>query len=196
MLRMLWFSVLLAAGPVSAQVRIHDPVVRMLAKPYGIEERIRLASIDDMDFGPEGSGRLTLSLANSGVKEVRLEHPEFRMEVRTAEGQWVDLGRLEATEILFPLTGDDRSVTRKYVVDFKPASASAEVVKRLRQAAAEGRRFRLVGRAGLRVALGESRDFHRNSVTLELGGLTRLAKTFSPRWHRNSKALPAIGFRK
>jgi hypothetical protein len=180
---------------LAAQVRIHDPVVRVLAKPYGIERRIQLVAFEDADFGPEGSGRLTVSLRNSGVKRVTLEQPVFRLEVAGADGRWEDLGELRIGEIVFPMTGEERSVTRRHVVDFRPRSGGAEAIKRLRAAAAAGRAFRFKGHAGMRVKLGEARDFHREKLGLELGGTVSLGKGFSPRWHRSEKSLPEVGRR-
>jgi|GEM_PF-4387383 len=198
MLRSILLPLLAVLTPTvaPAQVKIHDPVVRLLAKPYGVERRIQLEAFEDIDFGPEGSGRLGVRLRNSGVKQVTLEKPEFRLEVADESGSWVDLGRLRVPELQFPVTGEDRCVTRRYVVDFQPACGGAEVVKRLRAAAAAGRAFRFVGRSGMRVKLGDKRDFHRASLKLELGGRVALGKGFSPKWHRSRKALPTVGFRR
>jgi len=181
--------------PLSArgQARIHDPIVSLLAKPYGIEERIELRSIDAVHFGPDGSGRLVLTIRNSGVKRVRLKEPRFEIDVVGADGRRVVLGELRAEEILFPFTGGDRQVTRRHVVRFRPELSSTEVTRHLREASKGGRRVRLLGRAGLEVPRDNGDLFVREDLKFELGGRARLGEGFKPVWHRSRRRLPECG---
>lgn len=191
-MRFLPFLLLLAA-PLSAQVKIHDPIVSTLAKPYGIERRITLKSIDAVHFGPNGSGRLVLTLENSGVKEVALDGPEFAFECVGADGSYEKLGDLKAGQIIFPNTGGDTTVRRQHVVELSPSVENAELVKRLRAAAKRGSKVRLIGRSDMRVEMGEESDFKRKGLKLELGGTARLGSGFKPEWHRKASQLPACG---
>lgn len=183
----------LADMPAMAEVKIHDPLVSLLAKPYGVAKRIKLHHIDALHFGPGGGVRLVMTLENSGVKPVTLERPGFRLEVADAAGRWVDLGELSTPEIRFPVTPEHHVVRQTYVVDLKPALPDAEIVRLLRDSAQREGRIRLIGRSGMRVGRDGKQEFQRKNLKLELTGTCCLAKGFKWIRHRNENALPDCG---
>ncbi len=189
------FLLVLAPLPLMGQVKIHDPLVSVMAKPYGIERRITLKSIDKVHFGPEGGGRLELTLENSGVKRVTLRRPSFQLECAGADGRYRVLADLECEEIVFPVTEEDRTVRRRHVVKMSPRVASDRLVKALREAAKAQRPVRLIGRADMSVKMDEEDDFNRRKLKLELRGATRLGQGFKPEWYRRSASLPKCGAR-
>ena len=186
---MLGFAVL----PASAEVKIHDPVVSVLAKPYGIEKRIRLASIDALHFGPEDKSRMVLTLENFGVKEVTLNRPVFRVESGDAAGKRETLGELQVGQIVFPVTDGNEVVRRSYVVELRSDLSGAELTRKLREAAAAGRPIRFIGRSDMVVRSDGSEEFNRGGLKLELSGTARLGRSFKPVWHSSVKRLPACG---
>lgn len=189
----IWWCV---AMPAFGQARIHDPFVRMLARPYGIEDRICLKSIDGAHFCRDGTARLVLTLENSGVKEVVLVDPVFQLDVADPRGNHTNLGSLSVSKITFPVTPDEEKVLRRYVVVFQPALEPAEVVRHLRSASRDGARLRLLGHAGMTVDRGGGKLFKRSSLKFELGGVTRLGPGFEPVFCRNPGQLPACGWKR
>ncbi|WP_338686561.1 hypothetical protein [Haloferula helveola] len=184
------------ALPASAEVKIHDPVVSVLAKPYGIEKRIRLASIDALHFGPDGKSRMVLTLESSGVKEVTLNRPAFRVECGDASGKRETLGELQVGQIVFPVTDGNEVVRRSYVVELRSELSGAEFTRKIREAAGAGRPIRFIGRSDMVVRSDGAEDFSRGGLKLELSGTTRLGRSFKPMWHSSVKKLPACGLKR
>ena len=185
-----------AALPAFGQARIHDPIVRMLAKPYGIEDRICLKSIDGAHFCQDGTARLLLTLENSGVKEVVLVDPVFQLDVADSRGNHTNLGSLSVSKITFPVTADDQRVLRRYVVAFQPALKPEEVVWHLKSASQSGTRLRLLGHAGMTVDRGGGKLFQRDRLKFELAGVTRLGRSFDPVFCRKPSQLPTCGLKR
>lgn len=193
MLRFVPALVLCLAGSLGAEVRIHDGPVRLLAMPFGIEERIELKSIDAVHGGPEGEGRLVFTLRSSGVKKVVLRDPVFRLELQGPDGEWMSLGELRGSLITFPLTGEDRSVDLRHVAQLQSHLGAKDLGGHLRAAATHERPIRLVGHATMEVGKGDKVEFRKKDLKLELRGTTRLAEDFSAVRHEAAAGLPETG---
>lgn len=193
MLRVLFCLALCSVAVASAEVRIHDPMVRLLAKPFGIEERIQLLSIDAVHGAPCGGMRIALTLRSSGVKKVVLKQPRFRLEVVGPEGNWLRLGELSGKGITFPLTGDGHSVDHRHVAALESHLDCRQLAGYLRDAARNGRRLRLVGQATMEVGEGDKVEFRKKDLKFELRARTTLSQGFGARSHDDAGELPQIG---
>ena len=180
---MRWLLLLLgitfgALGAASAQVRIHDVGVRMLAKPFGIEKRIELESIDGLYCNGSDTKRLVFTLRNSGVKEVVLKKPEFSFDVVLRDGSWASLGTLKGCQITFPQTGGSNRTSRTYTAEFHSKLTRSDLESYLRQSAGSSTLVRLLGKAELVVRDQSRTDFSKKNVKLELSGPMNFSKGF------------------
>lgn len=195
MLRRVLLFLLVACLPLGAQVKIHDPIVSLMAKPFGIGERIKLQSFDAVHCAPDGSKRLVFTLESAGVKQVTLRNPGFRFEIVLPNGKWASLGELHGSRITFPVTGDDKSVRRTYVAELRTQLTCADLSGYLRQAAAANAPVRLVGRATMTVGDPADPEFEKKKLKLELGGRVALGDGFFVKEHARADRLPEIGVR-
>ncbi len=193
MLRIFVFLTIAGLGTAVAEVRIHDPVVSLLAKPYGIEERIQLESIDALYSAPNGDKRLVFTLRNSGVKEVRLRQPDFSLDIVMPDGRWASLGSLGGCSICFPVTGDSETASRTYVAALESGLGSDDLETHLRRTAASGRQVRLVGTAEMLVVSDDRVEFSKKNLKLEVHGPLKLSRNFRARSRPDSADLPGTG---
>ncbi|MBK1828740.1 hypothetical protein [Haloferula rosea] len=178
-----------------AQVRIHDTAVRLLAKPFGIEKRIQLESIDALHCAADGTKRITLTLRNSGVKEVVLNDPSFSLDIVLPDGNWASLGTVGGASITFPITGKDHTVSRTYVATFDSKLKRADLEAYLRDSAKSSGRLRLLGRADMLVNSGGKTEFSKKNLKLEVAGVTTLATHFKAVSVSRADQLPTVGRR-
>ena len=183
------------AHPGQAQVRIHDTAVRLLAKPFGIEKRIQLESIDELHCAADGSKRITLTLRNSGVKEVVLNDPSFSLDIVLPNGSWASLGTVSGASITFPITGKDHTVARTYVANFTSKLKRADLEAYLRDAARTSAKIRLLGQADMLVNSGGKTEFSKEDLKLEVASKTTLAKDFKAVSVSRADQLPTVGKR-
>lgn len=195
MLRLTLALALMTIPGAQAQVRIHDAAVRLLAKPFGIEKRIELQSIDALHCAEDGSKRLVFTLRSSGVKEVVLKQPEFSLDIVLPDGSWASLGILSGSTITFPLTGKTVKKSRTYVADFKSTLTRSDIEAYLRQAAGSDAGIRLLGDAEMRVNSNGKTEFSKKDLRLELGGRTTLSGDFRSVQHTSARQLPKVGRR-
>ncbi|MFC7338809.1 hypothetical protein ACFQY0_16555 [Haloferula chungangensis] len=181
--------------PASSDVIIHHHGVRLLAKPFGIEKRIRLLSIDTIHLAADGSMRLDFTLENSGVKEVLLANPSFSFDIILPDGQWASLGQLCGCLITFPVTEDDQKLKRSYTAEFKSELSSKDLTSYLKQAAANGAPMRLLGHADMTVRSGGKPSFNRKGLKLELDGPVILGAKFAVKKHQTTDSMPKLGAR-
>lgn len=179
--------------PAVGQVVIHDPGVRLLAKPFGIEKRIRLHCIDMVHCAPDDTKRLVFTLKNSGFKEVLLKSPSFSLDIILPDGTWASLGELSGCMITFPVTDGEQKINRTYTVDFKSNLSCDDVSSYLRQAAREGAPMRLIGKAEMEVRTQAKTDFSKKGLKLELVGPVVLRDEFKAVKHKTAKTLPEVG---
>jgi hypothetical protein len=185
--------VLTLLTPAIGEVVIHDPAVRLLAKPFGIEKRIRLHCIDMIHSGPDDEKRLVFTLENSGFKEVLLKNPSFSLDIILPDGNWASLGELSGCMITFPVTDEKQQHSRTYTADFKSNLSCDDVSSYLRQAAQEGSPMRLIGKAEMEVRTQGKINFAKKGLKLELTGPVVLKEEFKVVKHRAAKTLPKAG---
>jgi len=185
----------LAIGAASAQVRIHDPAVRLLAKPFGIEKRIQLESIDGIHCAKDGSKRIAFTLRNSGVKEVVLKNPVFSLDIVLPDGSWASLGSISGASITFPITGKTKEARRSYVAELTSNLKRADLEGYLRQAAKTSARVRLLGKAEMNVNNRGKTEFSKKNLKLEVGATTTLGKSFKAVDVTRSSELPTTGLK-
>lgn len=183
-------------GQATAQVRIHDPAVRLLAKPFGIEKRINLQSIDGLYCNGSENKRLVFTLRNSGVKEVVLEHPSFSLDVVLPNGEWASLGTLEGCRIIFPKTGSSKETSRTYTAELQSTLKRSDIESYLRQSARSSNPVRLMGKAKLVVQDDGRVDFTKKNVKFELKGPMNFSEDFKSVAVSSGGKLPATGQRK
>lgn len=182
-------------SPASGQVKIHDPVVSVLAKPYGIEKRIKLESIDGLYHAKDGGKRLKFTLRSSGVKHVRLNRPDFSLDIVMPDGSWASLGSLGGCRIDFPVTGETKTTNRTYIATLKSRLGSDDLEAYLERAAASGKRVRLLGKAEMVVSSDGSIEFSKKNLKLEVHGPLRLSSSFGVHSKASSGELPELGLR-
>ncbi|MEM1085333.1 MAG: hypothetical protein AAGI48_14570 [Verrucomicrobiota bacterium] len=186
---------LFGIGPSFGQVRIHDPVISVLAKPYGIERRIEIESIDALYCAEDGEKRLVFTLRSSGVKEVQLKQPDFSLDIVLPDGSWASLGTLSGCGICFPITGDKQTTSRTYVAKLKSELRRKDLEAYLKQTAAAGSRVRMLGEAELVVGNEKDAEFSKKGLSLEVSGRLCLADNFKALTRSCSSLLPKPGQR-
>lgn len=184
---------LISLSTATAQVRIHDTAVRLLAKPFGIEKRIEFVSIDRLFGAPDGTKRIQFTLRNSGVKEVTLKQPVFSLDLILPDGTWASLGSLSGAEIVFPITGESKKVTRTYVAELKSQLMLTDIKAYLRDGATSATRVRLLGCAEMSVGSDGESEFTKENLKLELGGRLALSPGFKAIEVPSAKKLPKVG---
>lgn len=184
---------LISLNNVTAQVRIHDTAVRLLAKPFGIEKRIELISIDGLFGSPDGTKRIQFTLRNSGVKEVTLKQPVFSLDLVLPDGTWASLGSLSGAEIIFPITDESKKVTHTYMAKFESKLPLSDIQAYLRDGAATTTRVRLLGHAEMNVGSGGKSEFTKKNLKLELGGRLNLSPDFKAVEVPSATQLPTVG---
>lgn len=180
-------------SPTLGDVIIHDPAVRILAKPFGIEKRIRLQCIDMIHGAPDGSKRLVFTLENSGVKEVLLKNPAFSFDIILPDGKWASLGQMSGCQITFPVTDGDQKHNRTYTADFQSNLSFEDIGSYLRRAANESSPMRLVGKAEMSVRSNGRTQFTNKGLKLELIGPVLLNDRFKVVEHKTTKTMPKVG---
>lgn len=185
--------VLTFLAPSMAQVVIHDPAIRLLAKPFGIEKRIRLQSIDMIHSGPDDAKFLVFTLENSGVKEVQLKNPSFSLDITLPDGEWASLGELSGCLLTFPVTEGEQKIKRTYTAAFESHLSCDDVSAYLRRAAREGAPMRLIGKAEMEVCTPGKTNFSKKGLKLELSGPVLLKDGFKAVKHPTAKTLPKVG---
>jgi hypothetical protein len=185
----------MASVPALSQVKIHDTAVSLLAKPFGIEKRIQLQSLDALHSARDGSKRLSFTLRSSGVKEVILKDPEFSLDIVLPDGNWASLGTLRSNKITFPASGETKKVSRSYTAELDSHLNGSDIIGHLKAAAASGCRLRLLGKAEMVVSSNGRRNFSKKGLELELCGKTVLAKNFKITQHQSARELPKVGRR-
>lgn len=183
----------LILGSAQAQVRIHDPAVRLLAKPFGIEKRINLQSIDGLYCNGSENKRIVFTLRNSGVKEVVLENPSFSLDVVLPNGEWASLGTLEGCRITFPKTGSSKETSRTYTAELQSTLTRSDIESYLRQSARSSTPVRLMGKAKLVVQDDGRVDFTKKNVKFELKGPMSFSEDFKSVAVSKGQALPESG---
>ncbi|MEP4077953.1 hypothetical protein [Haloferula sp.] len=192
---LLFVLAFIAAGESGAQVKIHDMAVKLLAKPYGIEKRIELESVDGLHCASDGTKHLAFTLRSSGVKEVVLRHPSFSLDITLPNKGWASIGSLSGCSITFPVTGDSRKESRSYVASFKSDLSPSDLESYLRQAAASGARVRLLGQADMAVGSNGKSEFSKKNLKLELTARTILSGKFKSVIYSSADKLPKVGCR-
>ena len=188
-------SLLFATSVATAQVKIHDTAVSILAKPFKIAERIELESVDLIHGAPDGSKRLIFTLRSSGVKEVVLKDPEFSLDVVMPDGNWASLGTLSGCSITFPASGKTTKESRTYVANLGINHTCTDISRYLQQAAKSGSQLRMIGKAEMSVNSNGRTDFSKDGLKLELCGTTVLDPGFKVVDHKSARMLPKTGCR-